>query len=171
MSSITPVEVGSFLLTLIGPTVVGVAAAGFTAYFALNRFYYEKWWEKKHIAYNQLIEKLFELKDSYAYASYFTEMQFEADREGGEYPKGSVDWKKMNELRSQVHRLYVLSPISFSPKVKELLDNLLQKDSEMNISIHEEGYLEFIAYEEMTSSIQSAIDEIVQDAKTELKFN
>lgn len=170
MSSVTAADVGSFFLSLVVPVITGVAAAGYTAYFALNRFYREKWWEKKHAAYNQLIEKLFELKDLYVIASDITEMEFQADRGERDYPKAKVDWHKLNEVRSQVHRLYVLSPISFSHNVKGLLDNLLTQDTEKNISIYEEGYLEFIAYHEMSGVIQSSIDAIVDDAKEELKF-
>ncbi|ELY3800592.1 hypothetical protein SMX70_003701 [Cronobacter sakazakii] len=170
MSGVTAAEVGSFFLSLVVPVITGVIAAGFTAYFALTRFYREKWWEKKHAAYNQLIEKLFELKDLYIIASDITEMEFEAHRGERDPPKAKVDWHKLNEVRSQVHRLYVLSPISFSDNVRELLDNLLTQDTEKNISIYEEGYLEFIAYHEMSGVIQSSIDAIVADAKEELKF-
>lgn len=171
MSSITPTEVGSFFLSLVVPITTGVVAAGFTAYFALNRFYREKWWEKKLVAYNQLIDKLFEFKDLYSRASYITEMEFEADRGLRDYPKESVDWNKINEVRAQVRRLYVLSPISFSIHVKVLLDDLLKKDNDNLYSIHEEGCLEFIGYGEMTEVIQSSIDAIVEDARSELKFN
>lgn len=60
--NITPQEVGSFFLPLIVPILTGVAAAWFTARFALNRFYHEKWWEKKHTAYSQLIDDLIEIE-------------------------------------------------------------------------------------------------------------
>ncbi|ELY2914081.1 hypothetical protein SMC71_004265 [Cronobacter sakazakii] len=46
MSGVTAAEVGSFFLSLVVPVITGVIAAGFTAYFALTRFYREKWWEK-----------------------------------------------------------------------------------------------------------------------------
>lgn len=169
--SVTPQEVGSFFITLIVPITTGAVAAALTTYLALNRFYREKWWEKKHVAYNQLIDKLFELKDLYVHASNFTEMQYEAMRGKRSEPKGSVDWSKLNELRAQVQRLYVLSPISFSGNVKALLDDLLTQDSNKNYSIYEEGYPDFIAYHEMSKIIQSSIDAIVEDAKSELRFN
>lgn len=171
MSSVTAADVGSFFLSLVVPIVTGVAAAGYTAYFALSRFYREKWWEKKHAAYNQLIDKLFELKDLYANASYIGQMEYEADRGERSPPTARVDWNKINEVRAQIHRLYVLSPISFGYRVKELLDDLLQKDADKNISIFEESYPGFIAYDELTTIIQSSIDAVVEDAKSELKFN
>lgn len=169
--SVTPQEVGSFFITLIVPITTGAVAAALTTYLSLNRFYREKWWEKKHVSYNQLIDKLFELKDFYAHASNFTEMQYEAMMGERSEPKGSIDWNKLSELRAQVQRLYVLSPISFSGNVKALLDDLLTQDSNKNYSIYEEGYLDFIAYHEMSKIIQSSIDAIVEDAKSELRFN
>ncbi|ATA18937.1 hypothetical protein EDC48_10231 [Gibbsiella quercinecans] len=171
MSNITVAEVGSLFLSLVVPITTGVVAAGFTAYFALNRFYREKWWEKKVSSYNNLIDKLLELKDLYVYASFITEMKYNVDRELSTYPKGKVDWNKINEVRAQVHRLYVLSPISFSHNVKILLDELLKKDNDNNYSICEEGYPEFIGYHEMSKVIQSSIDAILEDARSELKFN
>ena len=171
MSGITATDVGSFFLTLIGPLIIGVSAAGFTAYFALNRFYYEKWWEKKHAAYNQLLDKLFELKDLYNHASNFSEMEMEADRGYRDQPKGSVDWNKIQETSAQVHRFYVLSPISFSGNTRSLLNDFFEKDSEISVSVHEEGYPSFLAYDEIAKLIKELIDAIVFDAKDELKFN
>lgn len=169
--SITPTEVGSFFLTLIVPIVTGVVAAGFTAYFALNRFYREKWWEKKHAAYNQLIDKLFELKDLYKHASDFYEMVHEADRGERSSPKGSVDWNHINQVNAQVHRFYVLSPISFGDNASSLLDGFFEKHSNISMSVHEEGYPDFVAYYELANFLQELIDAIVNDAKSELKFN
>jgi len=169
--SVTPQEVGSFLLTLVVPIATGASAAIITTHLALNKFYREKWWEKKHAAYSQLIDKLFELKDLYVYASDFSQMQFEAMRGERDEPKGSIDWNRLSEVRSQVHRMYVLSPISFSDNVRKMLDDLLTKDSNANFSIYEEGYPDFIAYREISEVIQSSIDAIVKDAHSELKFN
>ncbi|MNG65665.1 hypothetical protein D3C73_263840 [compost metagenome] len=166
MSSITPAEVGSFFLTLIGPIVIGVAAAGFTAYFALSRFYYEKWWEKKHASYNQLIDRLFEIKGIYSQASDL----YEAEHYERPSPKGVVDWERFHEIKAQLHRFYVLSPISLGNNTKELLNEFFKKDSEIEHSVYEEGYPDFIAYKDMAVATQKLIDAIVCDAEKELKF-
>lgn len=166
MSSLTPSEVGSFFVSLLGPVIIGVAAAGFTAYFALNRFYHEKWWEKKHASYNQLIEKLFEIKGIYSLASDI----YEAKHYDRPYPKGEVDWAKFHEIKAQLHRFYVLSPISLGSNTRELLNEFFKQDADIEESVHEEGYPDFVAYNDMTRATQKLIDAIVLDAEKELKF-
>ncbi|HDL7646051.1 TPA: hypothetical protein PXO92_002666 [Yersinia enterocolitica] len=164
--SITPQEVGSFFMTLVVPITIGAVAAGITAYLALNRFYREKWWEKKHASYNQLIEKLFEIKGIYSLASDF----YEAEHYDLPYPKGEVDWAKFHEIKAQLHRFYVLSPISLGSKSRELLNEFFKQDADIAESVHEEGYPDFLAYNDMTAATQKLIDAIVLDAEKELKF-
>ena len=168
--SITPQEVGSFFLTLVVRITTGIAAAWFTAKFALSRFYHEKWWEKKHAAYNQLIDILFEIKAMYDYASDYYEAVAERGRRLQPLPDGKVDWVRFRELNAQLHRFYVLAPISLSPLTRELLNKFFQDDAAAQHSVHEEGYPDFIAYYEMAKTTQNLIDAIVLDAEFELKF-
>lgn len=170
MMSITPTEVGSFFLTLIVPITTGVAAAGFTAYFALNRFYHEKWWEKKHTSYNQLIDNLFEIKAIYKYASDLGKRMHEARMQCKNGTDEYVDWARFSEINSQLHRFYVLAPISLSASTRHLLSEFFKESAASGFSVHEEGYPDFIAYEEMADTVQNLIDAIVLDAEVELKF-
>lgn len=170
MSSVTPTEVGSFFLSLVVPITTGVVAAGFTAFFALNRFYREKWWEKKHAAYNQLIDNLFEIKAIYSHASNFYEAEYKAAMYNKPQPKGSVDWDKFHQINAQLHRYYVLAPISLSHNTRELLNSLFKQDADSDYSVHEEGYPDFVAYNDMATATQKIIDAIVLDAEKELKF-
>ena len=170
MSSITPTEVGSFFLSLVVPITTGVVAAGVTAFFALNRFYREKWWEKKHAAYNQLIDKLFEIKAIYSYASDFYEAEYRSNMYDKPPPKGSVDWDKFHQINAQLHRYYVLAPISLSHNTRELLNSFFKQDAEADHSVYEEGYPNFVAYNDMSIVTQQIIDAIVLDAEKELKF-
>lgn len=170
MSSVTPTEVGSFFLSLIVPITTGVVAAGFTAFFALNRFYREKWWEKKHIAYNQLIDKLFEIKAIYNHASDFYEADYNAQVYNKPAPKGSVDWDGFHRIKAQIHRFYVLAPISLSHNTKELLNSFFKQDADTDRSVYEGECTDFVAYNEMAIFMQKLIDAIVIDAEKELKF-
>ncbi|HIE0651189.1 TPA: hypothetical protein ACXJNB_004349 [Serratia marcescens] len=170
MMSITPVEVGSFFLSLVVPITTGVAAAGFTAYFALNRFYREKWWEKKHSSYNQLLDKIFEIKAIYQYAADLGEREYKASMRGESGPDGEVDWARYHEINSQLHRFYVLAPISLSTSTRDLLSDFFKEDAASDYSVHEEGNPSFIAYGEMAKAAQKLIEAIVRDAEKELKF-
>lgn len=150
--------------------VTGAVAAIVTAKVALNRFYREKWWEKKHGSYNQLIERLFEIKAIYDHASDFYEAEYNASRHGTPAPIGNVDWEKYHQIKAVLHRFYVLAPISLSPNSRELLDKFFKQDEEVGYSVHEEGYPDFIAYNDMSLAAQKLIDAIVLDAEKELKF-
>ena len=168
--NITPQEVGSFFLTLIVPIVTGVAAAWFTARFALNRFYHEKWWEKKHTAYNQLVDDLIELKSLYGQAYYYAEEEYNAGKNDKPRKGRTVDWKRYHQLLRQVQRHYVLAPISLSQSTKELLSRLIEKDADIEHNVFVDGYPEFMAYSDMSGETQIIIDAIVMDAEKELKF-
>ncbi|ELY4094012.1 hypothetical protein SMY55_002537 [Cronobacter sakazakii] len=150
--------------------ITGVGAAIVTAKVALNRFYHEKWWEKKHSSYTELIDMLFEIKAIYSHASDFYQAQYEAMAHGKQQPKGSVDWDKFHQLNAQLQRAYVLTPISLSQNTRELLSKFFKKNAESEHSVYEEGYPDFIAYNDMTLVTQELIDAIVLDAGKELKF-
>lgn len=171
MSSITPTEVGTFALSLVGPIIIGVAAAGFTAYFALRRFYREKWWEKKHTAYGQLIDILIEMKSIYAMASNHYQRIYEAERRLQDVPDYYFDWNSLHALKKELRRSFILAPISLSSNTKELLDDFFSLDASAQESIHEEGYPEQAAYGDMAKDVEDIINLIVEDAKTELNFN
>lgn len=168
--SVTPSDVGSYLLSLVVPICTGAIAAGVTAYFALNRFYYEKWWEKKHSSYNQLLDNLFEIKALYSSAASFYEQCYESNISPEEAPNGKVDWKRYFELHAQLRRSYALAPISLSKQTRELLAKFFKEDEETEHSVYNEGYPDFIAYQEMSEAAQKLIDAVVKDAEVELKF-
>ncbi|HDG9785077.1 TPA: hypothetical protein PJH99_000155 [Raoultella ornithinolytica] len=171
MSSITPTEVGSFFISLLVPIITGVVAAGFTAFFALNRFYREKWWEKKHAAYGQLIDILIEMKSIYALAVIHHERIYEAEQRLQDVPDYYFDWSRFNDLRKQLRRSFILAPISLSDNTKELLDDFFSLDASAQEAIHDEGYPEQAAYGDMAKDVEDIISLIVEDAKTELNFN
>lgn len=174
MSSITASEVGLFFLSLATPVITGVitgvVAAGFTAYFALTRFYREKWWEKKHVAYNQLVDDLIELKSLYGMALYFHEAEYNAGENDKSRPKDPVDWSRFHQIHRQIQRYYILAPISLSIKTKDLLNRFMEQDSILEHSVSVDGYPEFRAYSDMVGETQKIIDAIVLDAEKELKF-
>lgn len=171
MSSVTPTEVGSFVISLIGPIIIGVAAAGFTAYFALSRFYREKWWEKKHAAYGQLIDFLIEIKSIYALAAMHHERIYEAEKRLQDVPDDHFDWSRFYDLNKQLRRSFILAPISLSSRTKELLEDFFSLDASAREMIYEENYPEQEAYGDMVKDVDSIIFFIVEDAKAELNFH
>ncbi|EOC1127162.1 hypothetical protein [Cronobacter sakazakii] len=150
--------------------ITGVVAAIVTAKVALKRFYHEKWWEKKHIAYNQLVDDLIELKSLYGQAHYYAEEKYNAGKNDKPREGRTVDWKRYHQLLRQVQRHFVLAPISLSQSTKELLSRFIEKDAGIEHNVAVDGYPEFMAYSDMSGETQKIIDAIVMDAKKELKF-
>lgn len=168
--SITPQEVGSYVLPVVVSIITGFTTAWYTAKIALEKFYHEKWWEKKHNAYNQVIENLFELKDIYENASVFYEMCYQENDGVSDKPDTPVDWNKFHLLKAKVQRSYVLAPISLSKNTRSLLKEYFDKDAEAERQMIEDGVHDFVAYHDMTRHIHIIIEAIVQDAESELNF-
>lgn len=152
--------------------VTGIIAAYFTAKVTLNRFYHEKWWEKKHAAYNQLVDMLIEMRLIYARASSHYQRVRESERnqnfvDSDDY---QFDWSRFYDLNSQVRRSYVLAPISLSEDTKVLLTKYFEEDEQVGYSVHKESYPQEVAYGEMADVVEKLIDALVADAQKELKF-
>lgn len=170
-------DVGQFFLNSLTGLITGGVAAGIaaaiTAKFAINRFYREKWWERKYQAYNLLVESLIEIKYIYDNASHHFQKVHEKEKNvectisPNDY---SFDWGDMHELGVQIRRLYILAPISLSKNAKQLLDEYFKASENTGYSIYMEGYPDFVAYGELAEEIQSIINSIVNDARKELNF-
>jgi hypothetical protein len=168
--SISPQEVGLYILTLVGPTIIGISVAGFTAHIALKRFHSEKWWEKKHKAYGELIDLLLEMKAIYWAASYHYERIDRAYKELSEIQDCSFDWSHFIELQQQLRRSFVLAPISVSEITEKHITWFFELHASSEEMIHEEGYPMQAAYSDMAVDVDNIISSIVEDAKRELKF-
>ncbi|MBQ0266767.1 hypothetical protein [Providencia huaxiensis] len=170
-------DIGQFILNSAAGLITGGIAAGitaaFTAKFAINRFYKEKWWERKHHAYNLLVESLVEIKNIYDRASCHLQRvhEKENDIKYTVSPDDYVfDWGNLHELGIQIRRLYILAPISLSKNAMQLLDEYFKTSKDIEYAIHEEGFPDFIGYGELADKIQSTINSIVNDARKELNF-
>ncbi|HCM9548637.1 MULTISPECIES: hypothetical protein [Enterobacter] len=167
--NITPQDVGSFFQPLIVPIVTGVAAAWFTARFALNRFYHEKWWEKKHTAYSQLIDDLIEIKKIYSQAYGFFEVTYNLGK-GQERPKDYVEWNQLNRLHVNIRRHHALAQISLSKNSEGLLWGFFEQQDLLEDNLIRGVMPEFEAYHQMIVLTDKLIKSIVIDAGKELKF-
>lgn len=168
--SVTPQEVGAYFLTLFGPITIGVVVAAFTANFALKRFHNEKWWEKKHKAYGDLVDILIEMQTIYVAASNHHERIYRAEQTLSEVPDYHFDWSRFSELKKQLRRSYVLAPISVSAATKEHLTRFFKVDADSEEMIWVDNYPEQVAYSEMADEVEKLINLIVDDAKYELSF-
>lgn len=165
MSTITPVEVGSFVTSLVGPILIGMASAGFAAYFALRRFYKEKWWEKKYQSYEDLIGCLYELQILHREAIVHCRLE----RWLGEEPTGKVDFERWRELEASVKKMLALSPMKLTQStenfIKEYVDHVSVRDRILQ-DRHVKKDKVLLGVETL---LKDLIPKIVEEARLELK--
>lgn len=150
--------------------ITGAVAALIAAKVALNRFYHEKWWEKKHSAYNELVDLLIEMKRIYSEASDHYHKVYVAEQSLSEIPDSAFDWSTFAELYIRLHRAYILAPVSLSQKTNVALEKFFRVDAQSDFAIYETGYPKQVAYSEMADEVESLIGKVVSDASNELKF-
>lgn len=152
--------------------ITGSLAAIITSRIAMNKFYKEKWWERKSQSYNTLIDALIEMESIYKKASRHFEIVYQNERsDNGITPNINFEWSRYDELSIVIRRIYILSPISLSKKAKELLEEYFKKSESLEYSVHKEGFHDFLAYGQLSEAINSIINPIIDDARKELRFN
>ncbi|EOZ1383282.1 TPA: hypothetical protein O8U61_001694 [Enterobacter bugandensis] len=145
--------------------ITGAVAALLTAKITLNRFYHDKWWERKHQAYNDLVNNLFELQVFYREAKKWSRK----DRMGA-IGLEDPDWERSVNLRIAIQRQLALAPISLSKKTNGLLHDFFEKSNSQDWSMHMESMPAEVVYDEKVKLLKNVIHEITHDAKKELKF-
>ena len=140
--------------------VIAIVTSIITVRLSLRRFYAEKWWEKKHQAYAQLLEALHHLK-KYALEHLDAE---ELHQEIPERKKKELE-KNWKIFSHEFDKLYDLASFQLSSKAVEILDEYdkKKKDAENSDSL----------YEWIDSDAAAAIEclkKLSAEAKSDLKI-
>lgn len=161
---------------LISKILVGVASglavAFYTARYTLNKFYTEKWWEKKYENYSQLLANLYSLKliyenslnDAWEIEHYCAVGQERGDTE----PVATADWSGYNSLMSELRRSLIMSPLLFSNNTKPKIENFFSAKAEVDREVIQQNYPDYLAYDDTLSSMNQLIQEIITEAQVEL---
>lgn len=145
--------------------ITGAVAALLTAKITLKRFYHDKWWERKHQAYNELVNNLFELQ------VFFREAKNRSRKERmGRVGLEELDWERSVNLHIAIQRQLALAPISLSKKTNDLVHDFFEESHSQDWSMHMEGMPAEVVYDEKVKLLKNVIHEITHDAKKELKF-
>ncbi|MGR4047925.1 hypothetical protein [Kosakonia cowanii] len=145
--------------------ITGAVAALLTAKITLKRFYHEKWWERKHQAYNDLVNNLFELQVFFRNAS----NRARKERMGKSFSE-DLDWERSVNLHIAIQRQLALAPISLSKKTNDLVHDFFEQSHSQDWSMHNENMPSEVVYDEKVKLLKNVIHEITHDAKKELKF-
>jgi len=150
--------------------VSGLTVAIYTAKYTLNKFYTEKWWEKKYESYSQLLSTLYSLKiiyetsldDSWALESYY------AEESGGRKPEPKADWSGYKNLIAELKKILVMSPLLLSDTTKPKIDNFFRAMQEVDREVEHSNYPDFLAYDDILSSLNELLNDVIIEAQHEL---
>ncbi|HGG9077856.1 TPA: hypothetical protein ACJJX9_003893, partial [Enterobacter hormaechei subsp. xiangfangensis] len=142
--------------------------------FALNKFYKEKWWEKRLEAFTEIINIAYRIKMS---NDYFLRCEY-AQMEPGEsrfkpHPKEIEEklrteyWLDLQELE----RIAQLADFTLTTKVKSLLDVYVNARKKMMDDWYEDAIESYEASEKDLKLSEKLLSNLVAEAKRELKIN
>lgn len=160
---------------LITQLVIGLAtgslAAFLTAKFALGRFYKEKWWEKRAIAFNELVNTVYKIKETYSKAlSYEYESLTEfhdGDNSASEEPQ--IDWKEIARLEVELEKISEISALTLTVQVSEMLTdfNKIRKKADREARAGEISSVD--AYDTIAKESNKLLVKLINHARNELK--
>ncbi|HCT4438396.1 TPA: hypothetical protein OTX98_003373 [Klebsiella aerogenes] len=175
--STTTVQTLPDLIDVLSKFVVPLIVAAFTAYFstrfALNKFYKEKWWEKRLEAFTEVINIAYRIKMTNDYFLNCENAKMDQDDSRFKpHPKNIEDklsveyWIDIQELE----RIAQLADFTLTSKVKSILD-VYVKDRRKIENDYYEGAIESLEVSEQDFKLsQKLLSDLVLEAKNELKI-
>ena len=170
----TSLDLVDIISKLVIPFFIAALTAKFSTKFALNKFYKEKWWEKRLEAFTEIINIAYRIKMS---NDYFLSCEY-AKVEPGEsrfkpHPKEIEEklqaeyWLDLQELE----RIAQLADFTLTTKVKSILDAYVNARKKMMDDWYDDAIESFDASEKDLSLSEKLLSDLVAEAQRELKIN
>ncbi|HDL8511541.1 TPA: hypothetical protein PXR53_002772 [Yersinia enterocolitica] len=144
----------------------GGIGAFLTTKIALGKFYKEKWWEKRAIAFNELIQSVYIVKESYGKA---LDELYEFHDDDSSLSK--EDWDKVDLIHLDMVRLSELGPLTLTTHAAKLLKDYDIKRKEINSKVNSSEMEVPDAYATMVENSDSLFKELLHHARKELKIS
>ncbi|QXX98746.1 hypothetical protein IM817_11470 [Serratia marcescens] len=167
-------KVIDFASKYIPPLLVAAVTAYFSTRFALNKFYKEKWWEKRLEAFTEIINIAYRIKMTH---SYFLDCEYKKMEDFQSrfkpHPKDIEDkllaeyWLDLQELE----RVAQLADFTLTTNVKLILDNFVSARKRIMDDCYDDALSSLDASERDFELSEKLLNEIVSEAKTELKVH
>jgi hypothetical protein len=162
-----------FISKAAGPVLAAIFAATLATWFASNRFYKEKWWEKRLQSFTELIEIAYRIK---MVDDYSLECQYERRGEGtrgfNQHPKDIEEklfaayWMDIQE----VERISQIAEFTLTPNASAILNEFLTKRKQIRTDFHDDARSGDECEEEDYKISKDLLEKIVLEAKTNLKI-
>lgn len=160
-------------LKLGGGVVAAVVAAVLTARFTVNRFYKEKWWEKRLTSFTEVIDLAYRIKMT---NRYFTEVEYlKIDEKSPDFTRHPKDienaliaeyWAALQEIE----RISQLSEFTLTSKASAILNKFISQRQSLNADVNNDAIFDIDAAERDLKFSVELLDALVSEAKRELKI-
>lgn len=166
-------EIMDVLSKIVVPLLVAAFAAFFSARFALNKFYKEKWWEKRLDAFTDIINLAYRLKMA---NDYFLNCEY-AKRGNDEedfkpHPKGIEDQLKSEYWIDQqnIERIAQLADFTLTANTRTILEDYLAAREKIVQDWHDDAIDSLEGSERDYALSKQLLEKLVTEAKKELKI-
>lgn len=167
-------EIMDFVSKIIIPLVVAAFAAYFSTKFALNKFYKEKWWEKRLESFTEIINIAYRVKmtDDYFLRCEYEKMEV-SDSRFKPHPKNIEEklvgeyWRDLQELE----RIAQLADFTLTANVKIILDQFVTARTKIMNDCFDDALCDLDASERNFTLSKKLLGDLVAEAKNELKIH
>lgn len=144
----------------------GAIAALIATKLSLGKFYKEKWWEKRALSFNELINSVYVINDVYRRA-----LDECYEFSSGETLISKEEWAKSHELHEQFDKLSLIGPLTITSTASEMLRLYLNKRREIYSKVNSFALDAPDAYSIMVEESQKLLEGLLSEAKKELKIS
>ncbi|WBV22589.1 hypothetical protein [Pantoea piersonii] len=157
---------------LVVPILVSVVAASLAAKLAVNRFYKEKWWEKRLTSFTEVIELAYRINKT---QDYFLEIEYsKKNLQSNDFDRHPPDIE--SQLISQyltdkqeIERISQLSEFTLTMQASKIIATFLIKQNNIRKAYNENSITEMDASECNYEASKNLLESLVAEAKRELK--
>lgn len=159
------------LKTFIG-AISGLIVSFFTTKYTLNKFYHEKWWDKRMEFFKELTDTLYKIKKIekrwYDDQSELAPRKIDTNSvsHDEEYTQMDIDYEAQIEALKRIHEL---SPLFLSDKCHILIGNYLSNQTHL-LECYVRDEIDILkAHEDSYSDTEKLFEEIIQESIRLLK--
>ncbi|WP_112197785.1 hypothetical protein [Rahnella sp. NRRL B-41462] len=155
-----------------GPVIAAFIAAFLAAKFAVNRFYKEKWWEKRLAAFTEVIDLAYKLKMT---EDYYLEVEsMKEDLQSRDFKRHPPETERSLtdsywETVQEIERIAQLSEFTLTSKASSIVNAFLKRRQSTRDAFNEDSLTTFEAANEDYAAAEDLLSSLVAEAKRELK--
>lgn len=169
----TSMDMMDVLSKFVIPLLAAALAAFFSTRFALNKFYKEKWWEKRLEAFTEIINIAYRIKmsDDYFLKCGYAQMEqetsiFKRHPKDIEEKLSAEYWLDIQELE----RIAQLADFTLTTKAKTLLEDYVKDKNKLLNDWNDDDIDSIEGAERDLKLSEKLLSSLVSEAKKELKI-